>query len=103
MHGIVSNDYDGRMEQLRITGGVPLAGTVRLAGTKNSINKVLIASLLTAEPVRFENVPAIGETDIVVELCQAIGSNVTRSGDVLTIETPEKTNPRVKELSRKNR
>ena len=103
MHGIVSNDYDGRMEQLRITGGVPLAGTVRLAGTKNSINKVLIASLLTAEPVRFANVPAIGETDIVVELCRAIGSRVTRAGDTLTIETPEITNPRVKELSRKNR
>ncbi|OHA08764.1 MAG: UDP-N-acetylglucosamine 1-carboxyvinyltransferase [Candidatus Sungbacteria bacterium RIFCSPLOWO2_01_FULL_60_25] len=91
------------MQQLRIIGGRPLVGEVRLAGTKNSINKVLIASLLTPEPVRFENVPAIGETDIVVELCQAIGSNVTRSGDVLTIETPEITNPRVKELSRKNR
>src|SRR3989344_3818968 len=91
------------MQQLRIIGGRPLVGTVRLAGTKNSINKVLIASLLTAEPVRFANVPAIGETDIVVELCRAIGSRVTRAGDTLTIETPEITNPRVKELSRKNR
>jgi len=91
------------MQQFRITGGTPLSGTIRLAGAKNSINKVLIASLLTAEPVVFENVPAIGETDIVVELCRAIGSNVVRAGDMLTIETPEIGNPRVKELSRKNR
>lgn len=91
------------MQQLRIVGGRPLAGRVRLAGTKNSINKVLIASLLTPEPVIFENVPAIGETDIVVELCRAIGSRVTRTGSRLTIETPEIANPRVKELSRKNR
>lgn len=95
--------YDGNMQKLRIVGGKPLAGRVRLAGTKNSINKVLIASLLTPEPVRFENVPAIGEADIVVELCQAIGSSVSRTGNTLTIETPEIVNPRVKELSRKNR
>ncbi len=91
------------METLVITGGKPLSGTVRLAGAKNSVNKLLIASLLTAEPVTLENVPEIGETEIVVELCRAVGSRVERSGDRLTIQTPEILNPRVKALSRKNR
>ncbi len=91
------------MEKLLVTGGKPLSGTVRLSGAKNSINKLLVASLLTREPVHLENVPQNGETDIVVELCRAIGSRVERSGDRLTIQTPEIENPRVRALSRKNR
>lgn len=91
------------MDKLFITGGRPLGGTVRLAGAKNSASKLLIASLLTAEPVRLENVPQNGETDIVLELCRLIGSRVERDGNTVDIETPEIKNPRVSELSRRNR
>ena len=93
----------GKMEKILITGGKPLGGTVRLAGAKNSINKLLIASLLTAEPVILENVPENGETNIVVELCERIGSDVERNEHSIRIHTPEITSPRVPELSRKNR
>lgn len=99
--------YDTRVmsaeEKLIITGGRPLGGSVRLAGAKNSVNKLLVATLLTGEPVILENVPASGETEIVVELCENIGAKVERSGSKLAIHTPEIKNPRVKELSRKNR
>ena len=50
-----------------------------------------------------KNMPAIGEIDIVMELCRAVGSRITRDGSMVTIHTPEITNPRVAELSRKNR
>lgn len=92
-----------RMAKFIIRGGRRLTGTVRLAGAKNSISKLLVASLLTDEPMTLENVPANGETDIVIELCESIGSRVTRSGSTITIATPEIKNSRVKELSRKNR
>ncbi len=91
------------MEKFLIRGGEPLGGRVRLAGAKNSINKLLVATLLTAEPVILENVPANGETDIVIELCRSIGSTVEHSGHTIRICTPEIKNPRVPELSRKNR
>src|SRR3989344_6681208 len=91
------------MEKLIIRGGEKLNGKVRLAGAKNAVNKLLVASLLTSEPVTLANVPASGETDIVVELCESVGSQVTRAGGVLTIATPEVVNPRVTELTRKNR
>ena len=91
------------MEKLIVTGGRALSGRVRLAGAKNSASKILIASLLTEEPVRIENVPANAETEIVVELCQAIGSRVRREDAAIAIHTPEIANPRVQELSRKNR
>ncbi|RJQ37414.1 UDP-N-acetylglucosamine 1-carboxyvinyltransferase [Candidatus Parcubacteria bacterium] len=91
------------MQHLLVTGGAPLTGTIRLAGAKNSASKLLIASLLTAAPVRLENMPAIGEIDIVLELCRAVGSRVRRDGSTIAIETPAITNSRVAELSRKNR
>lgn len=92
-----------KMEKIVIAGGRPLGGTVRLAGAKNSISKLLVASLLTEETVILENVPANGEADIVVELCRRIGSRVERNGNTIRIRTPEIRNPRVSELSRKNR
>lgn len=91
------------MEKLIIKGGKKLEGAVRLAGAKNSINKLLVASLLSDESLSLSNVPENGETDIVVELCESVGASVKRSGGNLTIHTPEVKNPRVKELSRKNR
>lgn len=91
------------METLVITGGRPLTGTVRLAGAKNSIGKLLVASLLTAEPVVLRNVPSSGETDIAAELCAEIGSVIERSGDTMRIQTRDILNPRVKALSRQNR
>ncbi len=91
------------MEKFLIRGGGPLNGRVRLAGAKNSINKLLVAALLTEEPVILENAPLNGETDIVVELCRSIGSHVEYSGHTIRIVTPEIKNPRVPELSRKNR
>lgn len=91
------------VEKFLIRGGGPLNGRVRLAGAKNSINKLLVAALLTEEPVILENVPSNGETDIVIELCRSIGSAVEYSGHTIRIATPEIKNPRVPELSRKNR
>ncbi|MDP3727284.1 MAG: UDP-N-acetylglucosamine 1-carboxyvinyltransferase [bacterium] len=90
-------------ERLSIRGGRPLRGSVRLAGAKNSVNKLLVAALLTEEPVILENVPANGETDIVIELCRSIGSTVEYAGHTIRISTPEIKSPRVPELSRKNR
>ncbi len=91
------------MEKLIITGGAALGGSVRLAGAKNSASKLLVASLLTPEPITLENVPQNGETDIVLELCRRIGSRVTRNCKSVVIATPEIVNPRVAELSQKNR
>lgn len=91
------------VEKFLIRGGGALNGRVRLAGAKNSINKLLVAALLTEEPVILENVPSNGETDIVIELCRSIGSKIERSGSTIRIATPEIKNPRVPELSRKNR
>ncbi|MCL4406188.1 MAG: UDP-N-acetylglucosamine 1-carboxyvinyltransferase [Patescibacteria group bacterium] len=86
-----------------IKGGNPLTGTVRVRGAKNSVSKLLIASLLTKDEVKLTNVPLSQETEIALELCENIGSIVKREADTITIRTPDIRNYRVKELSRKNR
>ncbi len=48
-----------------IHGGKPIHGAITLAGAKNAVSKMMVASLLTDEPCVFENVPAIGEVSIV--------------------------------------
>ncbi|HOB89848.1 MAG TPA: UDP-N-acetylglucosamine 1-carboxyvinyltransferase [Candidatus Colwellbacteria bacterium] len=86
-----------------IKGGNPLKGEVRVRGAKNSISKLLIASLLTEDEVKLTNVPLNQETEISLELCENIGSIVKREADTIVIRTPDIKNYRVKELSRKNR
>ncbi len=91
------------MEKIIINGGKKLSGAVKVRGAKNAIGKMLMASLLTEEKVILKNVPRNQETDIAIEICRRIGSEVSIEGDVVTTQTLKIKNPRVTELSRKNR
>jgi UDP-N-acetylglucosamine 1-carboxyvinyltransferase len=91
------------MAKFIIKGGKPLFGEITIAGAKNAVSKFMVTSLLTDEPCILENVPEIGEIDIIVELLQSIGSDIERAGPVLKIATPTIKNNRVLSLSRRNR
>ncbi len=47
------------MDKLRISGGQPLEGEVRVSGAKNAALPILAAVLLTDEPMVLENVPRL--------------------------------------------
>lgn len=89
--------------RLTITGGKPLEGLVKIGGAKNAATKMMIASLLTSEPVVLENCPQIGDVEITTELCRALGAKVDHKGSTLTLHTPEITSTKVQRLSRGNR
>lgn len=91
------------MSKLRITGGRRLGGIVRLAGAKNAIGKLIVASLLTAEPVTIENAPDHQETAIALELCRHLGSRISRRGGTITMETPRILQTSALLLTRRNR
>jgi UDP-N-acetylglucosamine 1-carboxyvinyltransferase len=91
------------MEKFIIKGGKPLYGEITLAGAKNAVSKMMVASLLTDEPCVLENFPAIGDVAIIVELLENIGSKIEIAGSTARIHTPEIKNSRVLELSRRNR
>ena len=95
------------MPKFIINGGKKLEGEIRLSGAKNAATKMMVASLLTAEPCVFTNFPNIGDTEITAELCRSIGSRISIENNneevVLSIHTPEITNSQVLSLSRRNR
>src|SRR5471032_2923817 len=75
------------MKTLRIRGGRPLVGRVKVAGAKNAASKLMIASLLTDEEVIIDNCPRIEEIAITAEICAAVGSRVTRDGNRTIMQT----------------
>ncbi|HEX2884029.1 MAG TPA: UDP-N-acetylglucosamine 1-carboxyvinyltransferase [Candidatus Limnocylindria bacterium] len=78
------------MQKFVITGGLPLSGTVRIAGAKNAVLKMMAASILTDEPVTLRNVPKISDVAILRELMGDIGFAVRRfNGDALQLQAIE--------------
>lgn len=79
------------MDEIKITGGVPLDGTVKAAGAKNAVTKILVASLLTDKRCTLYNVPNIDEVEVTIDLCREIGSEVhwDRKEGVVEIVTKE--------------
>jgi UDP-N-acetylglucosamine 1-carboxyvinyltransferase len=79
------------MEILKIKGGTPLKGHVKAAGAKNSMTKLLVASLLSDKRCRFYNVPNIGDVEVTVALCQEIGMQVNwdREAGMMEVITKE--------------
>ncbi len=74
------------MDKLRIRGGSPLHGTVRIAGAKNAALPLLAAALLSERPLALSNLPAVGDIAAMVELLGELGVAAgSLSGDGLTL------------------
>ena len=73
------------MESLRITGGAPLAGEVRISGAKNATLPILAATLLADGPVSIANVPHLRDVTTTIELLGHMGAGVT-IGERMSIE-----------------
>ncbi len=69
------------MDQLIITGGHPLNGSIEIAGAKNATLPELCAALLAAEPVTLTNVPALQDVRTMLRLLENMGVNVTHGDD----------------------
>lgn len=75
---------------LTIVGGKPLHGEVLVRGAKNSISKIMVASLLTGEPCVLHNVSDIEDVGIVSKMIEALGGHVQNNGEgTLTLQTKE--------------
>lgn len=56
-----------------VSGGRPLGGEIHVAGAKNAAPKLIIAALLAEEPSVLDNVPRIGEVELTLRICSALG------------------------------
>ena len=59
-----------------VTGGRPLAGTIRPAGNKNAALPVIAATLLADGPVTLENIPRIRDVETLIEILVDLGATV---------------------------
>ncbi len=64
------------MEKFVIHGGVPLSGTVVPAGNKNAALPLLACALLTEDEVVLHNLPRIRDSEAMVQLLAALGTEV---------------------------
>ncbi len=72
-------------ERLVIVGGRALRGEVRVGGAKNSVLKLMAASLLTPEECFIRNVPHITDVEVMVEVLRHLGAEVEWEDDTLRV------------------
>jgi UDP-N-acetylglucosamine 1-carboxyvinyltransferase len=76
-------------DRFRIHGGARLVGEVHVGGAKNSVLKLMAASLLAVGKTTIANVPAIADVEIMSDLLRRLGCTVTHEGSLLTIDVPQ--------------
>jgi UDP-N-acetylglucosamine 1-carboxyvinyltransferase len=69
------------MDKLKVTGGRPLEGTVRISGAKNSALPAMAASLLTPGEITLENIPLVNDIFTTRRLLRELGATVEFDGD----------------------
>ncbi|MDD4136139.1 MAG: UDP-N-acetylglucosamine 1-carboxyvinyltransferase [Candidatus Shapirobacteria bacterium] len=69
------------MSRYIINGGKPLKGEVSIRGAKNASFKQIIASMLTNQTVRLNNVPQISDVKITTSIAKNLGCRITQTGD----------------------
>ena len=79
-------------ERFKVVGGAQLRGDVSVTGAKNSVLKLMAASLLAVGKTTITNVPDIADVDIMSELLTRLGctTNFDRSTSTVSIDVPEK-------------
>jgi UDP-N-acetylglucosamine 1-carboxyvinyltransferase len=64
------------LDRFRIAGGASLKGEVTVTGAKNSVLKLMAASLLAVGKTTISNVPDIADVDIMADLLTRLGCKV---------------------------
>ncbi len=78
------------MSTLLIEGGQRLSGRIDVEGNKNSALPLLAACLITGERCVLENVPRIGDVEVMARLLLDLGAEVDGIGtNTLTVRAPE--------------
>jgi UDP-N-acetylglucosamine 1-carboxyvinyltransferase len=75
------------MDKLRVRGGKPLEGVVRISGAKNAALPVMAATLLTPGVHRLRNVPRLRDTHTFARVLERLGAKVAFDANLLTIDT----------------
>jgi UDP-N-acetylglucosamine 1-carboxyvinyltransferase len=72
---------------LRVHGGAPLHGEIRVRGAKNLVSKAMVAALLGDTPSTLHDVPKIRDVEVVRGLLELHGVRVTEQDGTFRFDT----------------
>ena len=75
------------MEKFIIDGGEKLYGKMQAHSAKNSVLPLLAASILTDEPVKIRNMPAINDVENMLHILREVGCDVKKQKDCTIIDS----------------
>ena len=81
------------MDKLKITGGRPLEGEIRVSGAKNAALPIMCASLLSAKPLALGNVPRLRDVSTMAKLLAQMGVAVERGDERTVLHAQSITDP----------
>lgn len=79
----------GRMDEIRVKGGVPLHGTVGVLGAKNAVLKEMAAMLLAPGRYVLSNVPGIFDVELMADVLRHTGAHCEFAGHELSVSVPK--------------
>jgi UDP-N-acetylglucosamine 1-carboxyvinyltransferase len=68
------------MDRIRIQGGNKLNGTIQISGAKNAALPLMIAALLSEEPLTLHRVPRLADVRLLQRILQNQGVDITTAG-----------------------
>ena len=80
------------MYAFKIQGGQQLKGEVEINGAKNAILPIMIASLLTKEPLSLSNISYLSDVNTLSELLKSMGMKIKTKKSSITLTADKITN-----------
>ena len=80
------------MKILEVDGNIPLTGTIRISGAKNSVVALIPAAILTNNKVTLTNVPDITDVNALCNILEYMGVSVSRASGSIVIDSSNMEN-----------
>src|SRR5205809_7009988 len=77
------------MDKIRIHGGHPLSGSIKVSGSKNSSLPILAATLLTQEQCAVHDVPDLSDTHYMLQILMHLAAQVERASGTVSVTGDE--------------
>jgi len=68
------------MDIIKIKGGMPLRGQIKISGAKNAALPIMAASLLTSDTLVLSNIPNLADVSTMVQLLMHLGTEFSIDG-----------------------
>lgn len=69
------------MDLIKIDGGIPLKGEIAISGAKNAVLPLMVASLLTEDPLILQGTPRLADTRTLAQVLNYMGVTVEEFGE----------------------